>query len=349
MKKVVGIISISIFFAVVVTIGGLSVLKNNFPFKTPSKYESFVKENIPQKESFTALHKKSAALMGERTFDDVYFDKENDRLVEILQPDEQKTQASVDMINDFKAATDKPVYVMLVPTSSGIYGADLPDKALGDSQQKLIDDIYYKIDESVTALDVFGALYSARENEIYFRSDSRWTQLGAYTAYKNAAPKMGLNVYSYKNYDVDQNVGEPFYGNLSRRSGFETKRADTLCAYRPKYGSYVESVTVTGNTDYTRKTLYVKNALKSEDKYSYYLGSADFEKAVISAANKDLPRLLIVGSDYADCFVTFLAPHFSKITIINPDNLSVSLSEAASEWADYDSVLFLSDLKSFCE
>jgi hypothetical protein len=63
-----------------------------------------------------------------------------------------------------------------------------------------------------------------------------------------------------------------------------------------------------------------------------------------------MPSLLIIKSDYANCYVPFLAPHYSRITLVDPEMLSdgESLTDIANP-NDYDQVLFLYDVKSFCE
>lgn len=361
MKKVLNCISIIMFFAVTAMIGVSTVFfQHGKPFKKALEQhgnvrqaaEDYAVSNFPFKANWESLCARSAELTGRRQFRSVYHDKERDMLVDVFSEyDKSRRDKNVADINAFyKKYKGTSMYIMLAPTASGIYRSELPDSAGAIDQQKLIDDIYFDIDEAVNPLDVFSALYSARDSYIYFRTDPYWTQAGAYEAYSAAIGKMGSAPYTLANYDMD--YSHVYYrGELSAKSGVRRVSEDTITACRCKYGSYVKSVKMLRDKQtYSKTSLYNSAGLNSADKYSYYLGASNFKCTRVVTTGKDLPKLLIIKSDYANCMIPFLAPHYSEITLVDPGMLEEGEKlEDLADPADYDQVLFLYDVQTFCE
>ena len=310
-------------------------------------------ESVPMKSVQKELYSRTARTLGKEELFGVFHEKTGDRLIKITDCGTGAyTDVSVDAVNRFHEKFPKlPVYTMIVPTAAGIYRGRLPMRSEAADQQKLIDDIYYNIDAEVTPLDVWSSLYSARDDYIYFRTDDRWTPQGAYSAYAATVAKLGLTPYSLSNYDVDHTNTE-FRGALASESGIYDTLPDMINVYRCKYGSYIKSCEVLradGILD-KRSSVYSKNGLRSEDKYAYFLGTVHYKSVKITTAAEEEPKLLRIGSDYASCFLPFLAPHFSEILLIDPYELEEGegLSQFA-EVGDYDRLLMLIDADSFCE
>ena len=357
--KLLNYMSAIMFFGFISVIGIISLFFGGAPDTEPPSVKSltvktaeeYAAENFPMKKNWTSLYSKTAWLTGQRIFNGVYCDIKNDRLINIFtEPDKEKTAAAVNAVNGFhEKFSDIPTYIMLAPTASGVYRSDMPESAEATDQQKLIDDLYYNISVDIAPLDVFNALYSSRDNSVYFRTEPYWTQLGAYEAYNASASKLGLTPYTLSNYDMDY-THVYYSGALAEKSGLLTVTPDTINAYRCKYGSYVRSTKlIIDKQTYTKTSVYSKNGLRSENKYSYFLGADKFKCAQIETTGKDLPSLLIIKSDYANCFVPFLAPHYSKITLLDPSQLEEK--ETIYDFADpsdYDQILFLYDVENFC-
>ncbi len=363
MKRVMDYIGIALFFALVSILGiGSLVLRGGEGAAevfsdlddAQEQAETYVEESFLMHDNWTSLYSKAALVLGQRMFSGIYYDSDEDRLIDVFTESdysEDKSQSSVNALNRFdEEHSELPCYVMLVPTASGIYSSSLPDSVDALDERQLIDDLYYDISAAVTPIDVWSALYSARDSYIYFRSDSRWTQLGAYEAYCTFASKLGLTTYTVSNYDVDYTHVD-FYGELSQASGVKTTQADSINAYRSKYGSYIKSTEILSDTQsFVKTSVYSSSALITSDKYSYFLGDSDYKCVQIETTNEDSPSLLIIGSDYASCFAPLLSPHYLSITIVNPAELEDDdyLSDIISP-DDYDAVLFLFDIESFCE
>ncbi len=350
MKKIFDVINIVLFFAIISVISLSSILLGSDDIiaaygKTDRRQ---VTADFPMAKGFHTLYSKTSLIIGSREFGSIYYDKENQRLIDRIDApsDESMDRAASSVNNFFYRYGGRPFYIMIVPTASGIYRSDIAVNCA--DQQLIIDRLYYTVDQEIVPLDAFNALYSARDDYIYFRTDRYWTQLGAYHAYAAAASKLGFQPYTAANYDIDYTHVE-YQGALADKSGVYAARPDSVNAYKCKYGSYIKSLKLTTeNGILDRTNVYRTGSLKTNDKYSYFLGADDYKCAEITTTNDTLPSLLIVCSDYANCFAPFLAPHYSKIAMVDVSDLESG--ERVSDYADpteYDSVLFLLDFESF--
>ncbi|WP_124098015.1 DHHW family protein [Ruminococcus sp. Marseille-P6503] len=356
MKRILDYISVFLFFAFTVMFAVSTVFfqsseseKNISEDRTlKGQIQGCVYSRFPLKSNFKALYSSVLIGTGQNRLGKVYVD--NDRLIEVFdRTDSEKIQKSVAAINRFREAhKDASVYAMLVPTASGIYKSQLPSFASAVDQQKLIDDIYYRLDNSILTLDAFNPLFSARDDYIYFRTDSRWTSFGAYAVYRSVISKLGFQPVDLSNYDIEY-ADRSFYGNLYKKTFYGGVSADTVNIFRNKRGSYV-----TGTEGYkdeqkvTSKSVYYDSALQSDDKYGIFLNGDTYKKYTVSTSVSSGPELLIIKGSYANCMVPLLTPHYSSITLVDLGKLD---GEALGDVVDidgFDQIMFLYDIRQFC-
>lgn len=356
MKKILDYISVFLFFAFTVMFAVSTVFfqsaeseKNNSSDKTvKDQIQGYVYSRFPLKSNFKSLYSAVLISTGQNRLGKVYVD--NDRLIEVFDKvDDKKIQASIDAINGFREShKNSAVYAMLVPTASGVYKSQLPSFASAVDQQKLIDDIYYRLDNSIVTLDAFNPLFSARDDYIYFRTDSRWTSFGAYAVYKSIISKLGFQPVDLSNYDMEY-ADRNFYGNLYRKTFYGGVSADTINIFRNKNGSYV-----TGTEGYkdeqrvTSKSVYYDSALQSDDKYGIFLNGDIYKKYTVSTSVSSGPDLLIIKGSYANCMVPLLTPHYSSITLVDLEKLEDETLGDVVDIDGYDQILFLYDIRQFC-
>ena len=354
MKKLTDRITIIVFFLFVICSGVLALFFGRgelADMRSVKDGEKLLRESFPMGGNMKALYTLSAKMLGQEKFFDIYYDEENGRLVELFDSyDKKKVANAADAVTQFHSAYPEiPTYIMLVPTASGIYRDKMPPYSGAIDQQKMIERLYRRINADVTPIDVWGAMYQVRDNYIFYRTEDRWNQQGAYAAYSAAVPKLGGSLYSISNYDVEYTHVE-FHGSLAEKSGIKKVPYDRINAYRCKFGSYVISCDVyDGDGIDNRTSVYSRSGLQRADKYSFFLGHSDCKYADIKTTADGL-KLLVIGSDYGNCFMPFLCPHYSEITFIDPKYFDKD--ETLSDLTDpsgYDQVLFLYDLKNFCE
>ncbi|MBR1723470.1 MAG: hypothetical protein IJ723_00385 [Ruminococcus sp.] len=353
MKKLADYLTVIIFFAFCIfpLAGTAFAASTGDSISRSSGSGEYLKNSFPLKDRWDRLYSVTARSLGQREFGGVYYDEAGGRLIKLFTDyNENALELSIDAINKYKKQHSRmPVYSMIVPTASGVYREDLPAALEAIDQQKLIDDIYYRLDEDVVPLDVFSGLYAVRDSYIYFRTDDRWTQHGAYEAYKAAARKLGASPYGAENYDIEF-TNLPFYGELSKTSYITDIQSDMIDAYRCKYGSYIRSCSAIRERQiYTKASVYSRGALQNADKYTFFLGSTDYRSVPIDSTASEQPRILMIGSDYSNCFLPFLAPNYSCITLVNPAELQGKKLTDIVTPEEYDLTLFLFDVETFCE
>ena len=346
MKKILDMISIIMFFTL---IGMIAVSTVMFGELSPGKRDETLAEKLersaeqsfPMFENWRSFYTALITAAGQSRIGDVYVSDE--RMIEILsRTDDEAISSNTEEINAF--SVEHPglqTYVMLVPTASGIYSAELPMVITATDQQKLIDDIYYSLDRSVITLDAYNPLFSARDDYIYFRTDNSWTAVGAYNVYAKTVRKLGFTPLRLSSYDMEY-AARDYYGDLYFRTYYPGTSADLVQLYRNKNGSFVTGVTAwSGDSSREYSSIYYSAALKSQDKLDMFLGGDLFEKYTITTSNTEAPKLLIIKDTYANMLVPFLTPHYSEITLIDHRAIDRRGLSAYADADDYDQVLFL--------
>ncbi len=357
MKRVLNYITSVLFFSFIImfAISTIFVQKKadyyqikDADISAHKKAENYITSNFPLQKNWKSLYSRMVISTGQSQINDVCV--LDNKMIEIFDSvDNKKIEQSIESINEFCGENQKKsVYAMLVPTASGIYSADLPLSSSAVDQEKLIDDIYYKLDKKIVTLDAYNPLFSARDDYIYFRTDNRWTAFGAYYTYAGVINKMGFKAIDLSNYDVEY-VDRNFLGNLYDKTYYGGVAADSINLFKNKKGSYVkETISYSGQQKFTSNSVYNHAGLKSDDKYNIFLNGDYYKKSSIFTSSSNDENLLIIKSNYANCFVPFLTPHYKQITLVDLNQLDEGERlEDVVNVSNYDDILFLYDVESF--
>ena len=217
--------------------------------------------------------------------------------------------------------------------------------------KKNFDNIYYDLDSRIDTIDTFFPMYSARNNYVYYRTDRKWTSFGAYFAYADGIKELGFEPVVLSNYDQEY-TSNSYYGGLYSELCYNSIGADRVNIFRSKYKTTVDSVELYREDQVlTSKSVYFRSALKTADKTAIFLQGDNFTKATVKTTAEDAPKLLIIKGSYANTLVPFLTPHYSEITLVDPDKLKEegkTLSDVADTSA-YDQILFMYDCDQFAD
>lgn len=316
-----------------------------FDRKFMTNSESFIADQFPGRTGWISLKIKTELMTGKSELNGIYITK--DRLIEhIKEPDFTKADVSVSAINDFAGKINVPVYVVVAPTSGGIYADTLGKNVPQYSEKKIINHIYSGLDQQVSAIDVFDLLYATRDDYIYYRTDHHWTSLGAYYTYNYVIQKLGFTPIAYSKYNIEH-ASSDFLGTYYSKTLYSPVQADTIDIYTYNESDAVSSCVVnTGSEEKTYDDIYFRENLKKKDKYTTYLGPN--EPLVTIRTNVDSDKKILIFKDsYANSFVPFLTQHYSQITVadmryiqnyrdyVNPD--------------DYSQILFLYNANTFTD
>ena len=285
------------------------------------------------------------ANVGERSVNGVYIT--DGMLLNASTCDGEFTEKNASEINKFADSYDGAVYIAAIPSSYGVYGDVLPEQIAQNTEKQQIELLYSTLGNNIRKIDAYGILKLLNDNYIYYRNDSRWTSYGAYCVYRTVIQKLGFLPSAYDKYTIEHVSGD-FRGNLYNRTQYKKIKADILDVYTYNNGAEILSC-IGYNNDGTsfEKRLYDKSYIETHDMYKLYLGDDAPLVKIKTSVNNDR-RLLVIKDSYADCFIPFLAQHYSEIAVISPDCLENGMISLVNK-EDYAQTLFLFGIETISE
>lgn len=181
--------------------------------------------------------------------------------------------------------------------------------------------VYENIDESVTCVPVFDALEQGVAergiNELFYRTDHHWSQLGAYyaaTEFLKAAGKPMIDLTDY-----ERRQGYDFQGYLSVKHNIYGMPNDSLYYYVPKDG-IVGATKVYWKEEGTGNIVLKKGKAIDPERGGYYtfVDKSQFAYAVIDGRKTDGSSLLMVSDSYGLALSVWLMEEYDTVVIVDP-------------------------------
>ena len=238
----------------------------------------------------------------------------------------------------------RTVYLLPVPTKSGLYPELFPDYAGRASQRLYAQQLQEELRREVTVLDGFTPLAEMKEDgeRVYFLTDHHWTQDAARRVFEENAAAAGWEKGSWSH----GTVSNDFLGSLAAKSGFTPRYTDSLTAWKADDGS--DEVLVMHAADGESTVgFYDYAALQRSDQYEFYLGTNEPELVIRTFADTD-DTLLVLKDSYANAFIPFLAGSYRTITVVDPRYYAESLDMLLAE-DDYTDVLILYNIQTLSQ
>lgn len=228
------------------------------------------------------------------------------------------------------------VYSMIVPTACEFY-CPASERYRIDSQEEIISDVKDML-MGVKQVDVLPTLKNHNAENIYFRTDSRWSPLGAYYAGKVFAKAAGVPYADISQYHTTAPVD--FVGDLASLAFEDGYNA--LHDEPDKFSFYAPSAIYTTNYYDENFSYLATDAFYTEVPDSpaagYYKGG--FYSLRIDAPVENGRRLLIIKDEYGTFMPTFLTSSFEEIYVATYDYIEANVTEMISEFGITD-VLYL--------
>ena len=250
------------------------------------------------------------------------------------------------MLCDMADKEDAPVYLLAVPTSSGIYADTLPEGAPYPDEHAALKEFREQLDDNIVWIEAESWLSEAREQYIYYRTDPKWTSYGAYCVYKSAIRKLGFTALGYDSF-VISHYRSDYYGSLAQESRYYGTAPDLIDLYTPLNPAQEYTVTAL-HPDGTERTLP-----------SYFLTDADPDAPEKVYALMQEPVLQITGGagggrnlllltdEFGANMLPFLMLHYHRITAVNlPETVQREHLEFPED--AYDQVLVLLGADTLC-
>ncbi len=284
--------------------------------KFSPKYETYVNDQFPLRDTWVTLKAGCDRLMGETEENGVYLGKDGYLMEAFNPPPQKQLDATLNAMTDFaQSHSNIKQYALIAPNAVNILEEKLPFAAPAADQNPYIDALRDTLNEAgVTFIDVRDTLSQHRDEGIYYHTDHHWTTQGAWFAFMEAAKVMEIDVSSPKYEPVP--VSESFQGTLSAKSGFRSGKKEELSVFLPSEGvpssvvNYVDEQKKSGS-------FYATEQLKGRDKYALFF-NGNHPQVKISTPVEENRTLLILKDSYANCFVPFLAPHYRNIIMVDP-------------------------------
>ena len=230
-----------------------------------------------------------------------------------------------------KLDTNFTIYEILVPTSIGItFPEHLKEFVNSSDQKSAIAEIYGRIDKRVKTVNVYDALFAGRGENIYLRTDTRWTSYGAYLAYAEFLKAKGLEAASADSYAKKSYEG--FLGNTIAQLPAEVRKSspDTIEVMIPASNADME-ITDTAGEKKSWPMLGDGNDLAAKNKYMLYLGGDYPFTKIVNRRITDGSSCIVVKESYGNAFVPFLTDNYEYIYVVDYRSYRGSFSKLAKE------------------
>lgn len=313
--------------------------------KFTSNYEKYIADQFAFRDFFIGVKSTIEKSINKKESNGVYLCKDGYLIQSFNAPKDKEFQDRIEAINNFAISNPNVnKYLMLVPNSSKILEDKLPKYAPIDDETVYMDKVKNSIDKNVKYVDIYDALYSKRNEYIFYKLDHHWTTKGAFYAYEALGKYMGFTPKE-DNYFNKSIVTEEFYGSLYSKGGFRGMKSDNIELYTSKEKQEYKVEYFEENK--TLDSIYDMSALNKKDKYTIFLGG-NHPLLKITSKTSEGKKLLIIKDSYANSFVPFLTEHYSEIYMVDPRYYSEDINEVIKSNKIND-VLILYNVNTFFE
>ena len=310
-----------------------------------TNYEEYIADQFAFRDLWIGIKSHSERILGKKDSNGVYLGRDGYLLQNFNKPKEDDFKNNIDIINNFSSSIPEVnKYFMLVPNAVEILKDKLPPYAPASNQLAFINKVEQSLSTDIKFIDVYNALYSNKDDYIFYKTDHHWTTKGAYYSYKEMGNTMDFIPKEESDFNVEQ-ITDSFFGSLYSKSGFKNIASDTINLYIPKSKEKYNIDFYETNKPTT--SLYNMDNINKKDKYTIFLGgNHPLIKITTNSNNKE--KLLIIKDSYANSIVPFLTGHYGEIYMVDLRYYDGNLKEFI-ESNNVDSLLFLYNGNTFFE
>lgn len=309
------------------------------------QFETYENDQFPLRDMWITLKATTDRLMGKVEENGVYLGKNGYLMEGFNAPPQTQYDATVNAMTAFaQKHSDLKQYALIAPNSVNILKSKLPAFAPADDQNPWIDNLKDSLTSAgVTFIDIRDTFTDHKTEDLYYHTDHHWTTLGAYYAYLQAAAVMGIDTSS-DSYDKAP-VSQTFKGTLSAKSGFRSSETDEIDVFLPNGDNTLSSVVNYVEEQKKSASFYDTSKLNTRDKYALFFGG-NHAQVKISTPTETNHTLLVLKDSYANSLVSFLAPHYRKIIMVDPRYYYGDLEELI-QVENVQEVLYLYNANTF--
>ncbi len=203
-------------------------------------------------------------------------------------------------------SSGKPSVFVCTPRAIDVLADRCPKGALESPERSVWSAMSQAAPDAVPLTESLRARAAAGE-AVWFKTDHHWTALGAYYAYAALGDTLGYCPRPKESFTM-QTVCTDFWGTSHAACSAPLCRPDTVTAFR--FLGDERMICIDRSTGEIRQGLYREEALRSKDKYPYFLGPNTAHLSVCLDPLHPRPTLLLIKDSYAQSLVPFLVAHF---------------------------------------
>ncbi len=309
------------------------------------EFETFEEDQFAWRNLFRRIYAGFERVGGVREENGILRGKKAQLMEEIAVPDSLILNEKTSGINNYASAhPDVSTHILLVPDSAEILSSRVPAFVSMTDQQRLFLAVQEGLDADVAWMDGISAMKRHSDEKIYYQTEQYWTTEGAYRVFLETSSDLGILNPEEIVYQPYCAAGD-YNGTLAAESGFLLGKREEIDLYIPDVSTsclvtYVdEGVTV--------PSLYRAEALDTRQKYDVFLGG-DHPLIEIDTGSDSSRVLLVVKDSFANSYIPFLVPYFTRIIVVDPAEYSGGIEDLTSAYGVTDT-LFLYGGNSFFE
>ena len=214
---------------------------------------------------------------------------------------------------------------ILVPMHCSLYlPKDISMKLLKVDQHEYINSCYDKLIDGIDSIDAYEVLERHVNDDIFFRTDTHWTQLGAHYVAEEYVKKLNLSFKDLSEYEkvtLNDYVGSLF--RYSENFMFMANSED-FTYYKPiniTYDTIQQQYVFDNNHNFSHLKIVNTNVFNEDikEKTNYYdiFFGGDSNTTVIRTNNGNNRRVLVLKDSFGNSFVPNLINSFNEIHVID--------------------------------
>lgn len=255
---------------------------------------------------------------------------------------QKQLNKNVQAVADFAANYPGRVTFLLAPSASVIYEDMLPAGAPMIDENAMLDEIFAKIGESASVLDLRQTFTENKEEYLYFKTDHHWTPYGAYLAYQQFCNLKGLTPFDLNAHEAV--TVEDFQGTHYSATRLWNVQNDSITYY--PLDNPMTIYRITGEAQYepeTTENLINTEKFDTRDKYAAFL---DGNNGYSVIEGNGTGSILVVKDSYANSFIPYLTENYAKIGVVDFRNFKYGLDSTIQQ-EGYDQILILYNFQTF--
>lgn len=255
---------------------------------------------------------------------------------------QKQLNKNVQAVADFAANYPGRVTFLLAPSASVIYEDMLPAGAPMIDENAMLDEIFAKIGESTSVLDLRQTFTENKEEYLYFKTDHHWTPYGAYLSYQQFCNLKRLTPFDLNAHEAV--TVEDFQGTHYSATRLWNVQNDSITYY--PLDNPMTIYRITGEAQYepeTTESLINTEKFDTRDKYAAFL---DGNNGYSVIEGNGTGSILVVKDSYANSFIPYLTENYAKIGVVDFRNFKYGLDSTIQQ-ERYDQILILYNFQTF--